>query len=441
MTTHIPLVALRRARRWMTAGLVVSIVGTRIVEGGSDGAVAADVLPVVWLAIFATAGQGVGFLAPVAARILSAHNPSTVLVASDVIEAALSGLALAALVLLPGAEVTIVAAYLLASAVFPAITDVVEELYGQQIAQLDVDEALAFNATVYSVLGFIGLVLAMPVGAFLAGQSFAILVGANASLSAIGAIFRTVSARTVVTRPVLAQDMEDFGVLGSRVSLRDFLGGVVATGPASPVLGALMQMGATVGGIFVYLWIASRMPVSPATSLGIVILVFGVGATIGPWLAPLLRRVFDEKTSLAVSYAYGCTVLGVGIVVLLSVEDDLAWRILLVLVFLVALFSRTRGVLTATLRQRHYRGRRFASVMGWGFALTALGDVAGSWLGSALRLDAAPVWALAVYLCTSFVGLVVVMRYDLPPDGGSGPADATAPTSEGADASTDRSER
>ncbi|GAA2175136.1 hypothetical protein GCM10009846_23840 [Agrococcus versicolor] len=420
ITRHISLVALRRARRWMTAGLVVSIVGTRVVEGGSDGAVAADVLPVVWLAVFATAGQGVGFLAPVAARVLGRWNPSTVLVLSDVVEATLSVLALGALVLLPGAEVAIIAVYLLASAVFPAVTDVVEELYAQQIAQMDVGEALTFNASVYSVLGFIGLVLAMPLGAFLAGQSFVVLVGANAVLSAIGAAFRSVSSRAVLTPPVLEQDLDDFGVLGARVSARAFFGGMAAAGPASPLLGAAMQAGATVAGIFLYLWVASRMPFSPSTALGLVIVVFGVGATIGPWLAPLLRRLLSDRASLSVTYLYGCVLLAAGIVVVVVVPGAQVWPLTLILVLLMALFSRSRSVLTATMRQRHYRGARFASVMGWGFALTALGDVVGSWTGVALRLDEHPAWALGLYLAASLAGLVVTVRHRFPADAASG---------------------
>ena len=139
----------------MVSGLVVSIIGTRLVEGGSDGAVAQDLLPLLWIGVLATVSQGLGFAAPVTARVLSRFNPAAVLVASDLAETVLSALALAALLLAPGHTTAILVVYLLLAAVFPAVTDVVEEFYAQQLAHLAPGQALSFNTAIYSVLGFI----------------------------------------------------------------------------------------------------------------------------------------------------------------------------------------------------------------------------------------------------------------------------------------------
>ena len=66
-----------RARRWMMVGLVVSIIGTRIIEGGSSGTVAAGILPVAWIAVLATMGQAMSFAAPLLARVFARHNPAS----------------------------------------------------------------------------------------------------------------------------------------------------------------------------------------------------------------------------------------------------------------------------------------------------------------------------------------------------------------------------
>lgn len=78
----------------MTAGLVVSILGTRLIEGGSDGLVALGILPVVWVAILTTAGELISFASPVIARLFARFSPARVLVASDLLEAVLSAVAL-----------------------------------------------------------------------------------------------------------------------------------------------------------------------------------------------------------------------------------------------------------------------------------------------------------------------------------------------------------
>ncbi|WP_436791299.1 MFS transporter [Yinghuangia sp. YIM S10712] len=419
-----PVAIILRARRWMLAGLSLSIVGTRVIEGGSDGTVAQGVLPLVWVAVSATVSAGLGFAAPLTARLLSGFNPATVLVVSDLVEALLSLLALTAILLAPGHAVPILAAYLLFAAFFPAIADVVEEFYAQQLAQLGPGHALSFNASVYSVLGFIGLVIGMPLGSLVSGRSFTILIAVNMVLSALGVCFRTVGRRTVVTTPVTAQNTEDFRATGARMSVRDFAHALVRSGPTSPALGFVGSMGRTLAGIFVYLWIARTMPWSDATSLGLVVACFGIGATVGPHLAPLARRHMGVRTSLLVSTIAAMAVVAVfaGCVALLP--HTAVWPIALGYVALTGALTRMRDVLVTTLRQESFRGSSFVTVMSWSFALTSLGALAGSWAGVGLRIATHPLVGLFAFTASLGVILTVVLRFPDPAHSGPGPLSA-----------------
>ena len=391
----------------MTAGLVVSILGTRLVEGGSDGLVALGVLPVLWISVLTTFGELVSFASPFIAKVTARFSPARVLVSSDLAEALLSGVALVALILAPGWTTPVLLGYLLLAAVFPAVTDVVEEFYGQQLAQADVKQALTFNASVYSALAFVGIVIAMPLGNILAGVSITVLITGNLVLSALGTLLRLVSSRTVVTPPATDQDLEDFGVLGERMTARVFVHDLWATGAASPLFSFLLQVGGTIGGVFVYLAVAQRAPVDPAAALASVIAMFGVGATVGPWVGRALSARGDIRRLvwlvLVATVAFLVIVAG-----LLSVLDaGAAWWTGLAYALVLGILSRTRAVLTTTLRQQDYRGTRFARIMSWSFAATALGAVVGSWLALALGATQHP--SLALLVQAGFIVLALVL--------------------------------
>lgn len=412
--SRVASIALRRARLWMTAGLAASSVGSSIMEGGSDGLVAAATLPVVWIAVVATVSEGLAFASPLIASWLGRFSPGKVLVWSETTEAVMSALALIALLTAPQHAMPILMVYICTILVFPAITDVVEEFYGQQIAQKDAGEALKFNASIYSILAFIGLVLAMPTGAVLASISPVWMVTANLALSGAGGLFRLVSARAVLTSPVTDQDPDEWDAFGPAMKSKQFLSDLTRTGPVSPLLDAVVQVGATMAGIYVYLWMSSTMPWSGPASLALVIMSFGIGATIGPWGAPLLRRYWDARTSLLITYAFGTILVGAALILVLTrtgANLPNAWIAGPVYVFLVAVFSRTRGVLTTTLRQEDYTGRQFTSIMGWTFSLGAAGGLLGAWAGVGLAVDEHPGVGLGTYLAVIIVGLVVVARH------------------------------
>ena len=402
--------ALAKARRWMTAGLVVSIVGTNLIDGGSSGAVAAGVLPVIWIAALSTVGELISFASPAIAKAVSRFSPARVLVASDSLEALTSALAVVLLFAFPEQNVPVLAGYLLVAVIFPAVTDVVEELYGQQLAQIDVDEAMTFNASIYSVVSFVGLVIAMPLGSVIAGFSISVLVAANMLLSAVGAAFRFVSERTVLTPAVSSQDLEDFGLMGQRIPIRSFARELFTTGAASPLVSLLMQTGATIAGVFVYLWIAENSPFKPAASLGLVIAFFGIGATIGPWIGKALSAKGEMLNLVSLTIAGTVAFLLLTATAFAFLPAELSWPLGLVYAFCLGILSRVRSVLVTTMRQRDFRGARFSRIMSWSLSATALGVIVGSWLAVLLNASQNPSIAVATYAVFLAAALVLVRR-------------------------------
>ncbi|SDM74244.1 hypothetical protein SAMN04489726_3167 [Allokutzneria albata] len=189
------------------------------------------------------------------------------------------------------------------------------------------------------------------------------------------------------------------------MSLQQFVADLVHSGPASPAVEFVTSLGRTVAGIFVYFWIASVMPGTPATSLAIVMACFGIGAALGPFLAPLARRFLDARASvllalysaLALVVVFGCSVL-----VLPS------WPIALCYVVAMRMVMRTRDVLLTTLRQESFRGSRFTTIMSWSFALSSFGALVGSWHGVAFHVPQYPVFGLAMLALALVFTIVVV---------------------------------
>lgn len=391
----------------MTVGLVVSVIGTRTIEGGSDGAVAGDLLPVFWIAILVTFGEIVAFSSPLIASVAARFSPAKVLVASDFAEAVLSTVAVLALLLWPAAIVPVLVTYLLCAAIFPAVGDVVEEFYGQQLAQVDVNEALTFNASIYSILAFVGLVIAMPFGSILSGLSILALIGANAAFSWLGAAFRLVSARTVVTPPAADQDAEDFDAFGERMPIREFVHDLGRSGFASPLYSFIEQVGATIGGVFVYLAIANYSGIDPTIALASVVATFGVGATIGPWLGKALAARFNPRGLLITVTTATVIFLALFATAIATTDGQVLWWTGLAYALVLGVASRTREVVITTLRQREYRGKRFSRIMSWSFSATALGAITGSWIAVTTRAVEHP--SIAILSAAGFLLLATVI--------------------------------
>jgi hypothetical protein len=394
----------------MTLGLATSIIGSRVVDGGSNGAVAESILPLAWLAVLATGSAGLSFAAPLIARLTAPHSPARTLVASDLAEAVVSIIALVLLVAFPGERSTLLGGYLLIVAIFPAILDVAEELYAQQIAQLDEMQALAFNTTIYSVLGFVGLVVGMPLGSWLTSRSIVWLVAANALFSLIGFAFRFVSSRTLMVGAIYDQDASEHSAVGGRMRLREFLSDLLRTGPTSPAMEFVLKVGATMSGVFVYLWVASFTPWSAGAALAAVLFAFGVGATIGPYVAPILRRHLTSRAALLATYSFAALMSSAMAVFAGAVERHRLWVIGLAFALALGVVSRARAVLTVTLRQQAFKGKRFVRIMSWSFSFVAAASILGNWLGVLLDLPARPRLALTAYAVTMLIAMVVVLR-------------------------------
>lgn len=404
------LSVITRARRWMAMGLLLSVLGSRVVDGSSDGLVAVGVLPLVWLAIIRSWQEALTFISPVLARLFRRFDPGRVLVLSDLTEASVAGAFLVAMTCFSGRATPLLVAYFVVTAVFPAVGDVVEELYAHRVAAIDHAQALKFNAGIYSALAFFGLVFAMPAGAALAGLSVNVIVAVNLGFSFIGSGFRWFSSRTSLPAVGDTADPHDTAAVARPRRSRRFVGDLLTSGPGSPIVEFVIRFGSTVAGVFVYLWIAHAMPGSNAGALAIVMVCFGVGATLGPWIAVLVRRRLPLDRAIERTYLAGCVLLAIAITVVTETPNTFAWKFMLGYVVLCGVWSRVAAVLTTTSRQMTVGGTQFARIMGWAFTFGSAGALLGAWAGAALSLPAHPALALGIHLATVVVALVAIRR-------------------------------
>lgn len=85
----------------MTAGLLLSVMGNRLVEGGYDGIAAARFIGAGTVVAVSTLGQLTVLLFPLYARFLRHWSPNTALIAADSSEMVLSGIAIAGMLAMP----------------------------------------------------------------------------------------------------------------------------------------------------------------------------------------------------------------------------------------------------------------------------------------------------------------------------------------------------
>lgn len=384
----------------MLAGLATSMIGSRIIEGGSDGAVAAGLLPVAWIAVLATIGEGYSFCSPLIARLAARTNPAKLLAASDGVEAALSVATLVLLVAVPSLTLPVLMGYLMFAAVFPTVADVVEEFYGERLAAQAEQHAITFNAASYSILAFVGLVIGMPLGNVLAGVSIPVLVAVNATLSAAAALLRRYASRTELPSSESSVAPEDFAATGSPLSPKTFAKELFSAGVASPGMAFLLNTASASCGIFVYLWLARTMPWQTTTNLAIVVASFGLGATMGPLLVPVITQRLRTRTALVVGYVMFAVVVS-SLLVFVTCATPSWWLAGVGLVFCQAVASRVCAVLVTTIRQTDYAGGRFAVIMSWSMALAAAGQLCGAWFATFAGVTHRPWLGLAVLLAAT----------------------------------------
>lgn len=118
-------------------------------------------------------------------------------------------------VIYPEQATNAVIAFVVIDLFLSPISDIADEFYGAKLAEAGEDEALAFNASLYSLLGLLGLVIASPLGAVLSGFSVSVLLFSNIilSFSLFGAAFRSVARRSAPVGPL--QNIHDEPILSN----------------------------------------------------------------------------------------------------------------------------------------------------------------------------------------------------------------------------------
>lgn len=384
---------IRRARRLMTAGLLLSVMGNRLVEGGYDGLAAAGFIGASAVVAVSTLGQLTVLLFPLYARILRNWSPNTALIAGDCSEMVLGGIAIAGMLAIPEGIHLWVLGYVVLDLLIAPATDIAEEFYGSGLAALSDGDALAFNANLNSMLAFLGFVILAPLGARLAGVSLPWLMVGNVILSGISVASRTRS-RQMLALPAPGDEVDsaDYSMLGQRTPLRQFVQDLLRSGPASPLMSLFIQIAGGLTGELLMLWAASLGASSGFESMSIVLLVFGLAATAGPQLGRWLAQRSSSQYVINISALASLSLL---LALALGVwRGWVSFPIALAVIFCNALVGRARLTVLSTHRQVWFSGRRFERIMSWSYAFGGFGTIIGLQLGYLLGVTTDPLYAL-----------------------------------------------
>lgn len=386
-----------QARRWMVSGFVVSYLGSTLVLGANTGLVGRAVLPLAWVAIYATLTTIEDMLSPLASKILSRFDPGRTLVVTEAIDAVLTVLALAALFIPNISTTTILVAYLIAVSILPLILDLCEEFYAEQVAKQDPSSALAFNAALSSVSAGLALLVAKPLGSYLSASSLVLLLALNAFFSLIAVATRHRATMLFPTRAPKESDgeerLEAKPKRGEKVRFQH-LRELAGLGLVSPFTSAGLALITGLYGTYLALYF-SRVAPNANTNLALLLAGIGVGAIVGPQGARLLRRWLSTVSAMIiltfaqVLFLLASAVLGAshiqGIPVLVSGIGLLA---------LLGVCGSANVTLLRTERQVRLKGTRFSFAVGWSHSFSAGGLLVGTWAGLAFGVANEPVWGL-----------------------------------------------
>lgn len=394
-----------RARRWMIAGLVVSVLGNRLMDGGVDSLTAAGVFPVAWIVVATSAGKVIEFGLPLYARILQRWSPDSALIVEDALEGGLGVVAVLAIAAWPDREVPALLAYLSVMLFLYPVADIADEFYGAKLAEVSPDHALSFNASLYAWLGVLGFVVAVPVGALLAGVSVQAMIIINVLLSTSGMVLRLHARRKFPVDPLVDADPDEFSVAGQSQSVRRFLHDMFRSGPASPAVALVLQMIGGLTGHLVLLWVASTAASPAPGAMAVVLLVFGVASTVGPLLSKRIARLLPTPSLLMVTAVLSALNLAWFTVALFVGSAD--FTVGLAFVFLNVTLNKLRTVVLETHRQTFFSGSQYSRVMSWSYAAGAAGTLLGVQLAFVLGAASNPEWsvlaALVMWLAVAFV--------------------------------------
>ena len=408
---------LLKARRLMIIGLIASVFGNYVVNAGFSAFAASGTIAVSALVALKTIEQIIVFTFPFYARIIGKISPDKALITVDLCEAAMSAIALAVTFLQPQLAIGCLFAYVLIDALIAPVSDIADEFYGAAIANVDEKAALAFNATLYSWLAFIGFVIGGPLGSFFASVSIEALLLTNLVLSLCGAGLRLFARTTFAAEPILDVDDDEYAVTGSRLPVKEFFKDLFASGPASPLLSLIIRIASAMTGELFLLWVAGvsaerASHLGAFTGMGLVLAVFGVGAMLGPTAGRWLRRVGSAKTVLLASaLVSGAILLLFG---LFELTVGSSFILALGFVLAITILNRARMVVLETFRQAEFKGTRFVRIMSWSYSFGALGTILGLQIGYWLHLSTQPVACLFIGgILWVFIGVIVNLNYTL----------------------------
>ncbi|MCR2052402.1 MFS transporter [Actinomyces bowdenii] len=398
---------MRRSRIGMLIGWTLSMAGSEVFAGASPALVVASALPAAWIAGYATLTSIEDVLSPLAVRLLGRARPGRVLLACEGYDVALLVLTLVALAL--GAPAgAVIAAYMVLASPIPLVLDVVEEIYGAEMAAIDPQTSLRFTSHLQSLSAFFSGVVSIPLGAYLTFVSPSLIVLANLVLSAaaIGARLHGMHAEEEAVRLAHppAEGIEDEPLLASTpAALRHLLGHPLIS-PASVLA---RSFATALAGSYVLIHIGQARGQGPYLA---VLVMVGLGATAGPQLTRLARQVLSARaagttaTAAADAAAQAAGAAGLGAAMSVTAAALLAGACLALApsastmsfwagsVMLAIAQMASWALVTLLIGQRQVTlvGQRFLDATAWAQGAGALGGIAGGWSAIALSTTADP---------------------------------------------------
>ncbi|RRD30810.1 MFS transporter [Actinomyces bowdenii] len=402
----------RRSRIGMLIGWTLSMAGSEVFAGASPALVVASALPAAWIAGYATLTSIEDMLSPLAVRLLGRARPGRALLACEGYDVALLVLALMALAL--GAPAgAVIAAYMVLASPIPLVLDVVEEVYGAEMAAIDPQTSLRFTSHLESLSAFFSGVVSIPLGACLTFVSPSLIVLTNLALSAaaIGARLHGVRAEEEAVR--LARDQAEAGEAGriedeplfasTPAALRHLLGHPLIS-PASVLA---RSFATALAGSYVLIHIGQARGQGPYLA---VLVMVGLGATAGPQVTRLARQAAsaradgDAAIADAGATAQATSAAGLGVAMAITAAALLTGACLTlapsapttsfwaaaVMLAIAQMASWALATLLIGQRQVTLVGQRFLDATAWSQGAGALGGIAGGWSAIALSTTADP---------------------------------------------------
>ena len=392
----------------MVSALIISVLGNRILDGGENALVAAGIIPAFWIVFSTTAGKSIEFIFPLYAKFLKNKSPANSLILEDSLEVIFSFVTLILIALDPERQYVYFISYMFCLVFLYPITDISSEFYGAKLAQQNPDEALKFNANLYMYLSASGFLVAAPLGAMLSSKPLYIIMFINIILSSLSIFIRKYANDINYLGPVEEVDDSDYSLLGEKTSKKVFLNDLLTSGPASPLLNLILQVaGALCGQLFI-IWTVQQAEIYEEYSMSITLFVFGLAATLGPYISGKISNKFSASKLFRVTSLLSAANTLIIIAVIIFLEKNYVYVICTCLIFSGTVISRLRNVSLETHRQVFYSGSQYTRIMSWSFAFGVFGSILGLQIAYYLDILSNPIPSLAFSLFLWFISAIFV---------------------------------